>query len=114
MLEPDLHAALERLAQAVRSRAITQKDIADATGVHQSQVSRILAGQIRRVSANVLALCKYADLHFVDVGAIRPNKRSEIADALAEVLSGHPKEVTAATKVLASLVAWRRTWRQSR
>lgn len=51
---------LAMLADLVRRGQITQVQIQAVTGVHQSQISRILRGQVRRTSANVDALCKYA------------------------------------------------------
>jgi transcriptional regulator with XRE-family HTH domain len=60
MLSDDEHALLRRLAAAVRNQQITQLQIASATGVHQSQVSRILSGDAKRLTPNVKALCKYA------------------------------------------------------
>lgn len=53
-------AELRYLAALVGARQITQATIASATGIHQSQISRILSGQIRRSSKNVHILCKYA------------------------------------------------------
>ncbi|MFM0187998.1 hypothetical protein PQR25_19570 [Paraburkholderia nemoris] len=57
---PEQTAELRYLAALVGARQITQATIASATGVHQSQISRILSGQIRRSSKNVYVLCKYA------------------------------------------------------
>lgn len=39
-----------------------QNVIADATGINQGQVSRLLSGQFVRVRGNALELCKYADV----------------------------------------------------
>ncbi|HEX7908671.1 MAG TPA: helix-turn-helix transcriptional regulator [Paraburkholderia sp.] len=57
---PEQTAELRYLAALVGARQITQSVIASATGIHQSQISRILSGQIRRSSKNVQELCKYA------------------------------------------------------
>ena len=48
------------LAQLVRTRMLTQQELAAASGVHQSQVSRILAGSVKRPSRNIDRLCNYA------------------------------------------------------
>lgn len=51
---------ITRLKLAVESKEIGLKAISDATGVHISQVSRILSGQIKRRSKNVEKICKFA------------------------------------------------------
>lgn len=51
---------IARLKLAVESKEISLKAISDATGVHISQVSRILSGQSRRLSKNVEKICKFA------------------------------------------------------
>lgn len=58
-LETD--AVLRFLREQIISNKINQKEISRATGVHQSQVSRILAGRSKRQSKNVVLLCKYAE-----------------------------------------------------
>ena len=51
-----LHAQLET---AFRNSGLTQSQLALFTGVNQSQISRILAGSWRRISGNVMQVCKY-------------------------------------------------------
>lgn len=41
--------------------AQAQSVIADATGINQGQISRLLSGQFVRVRGNALHLCKYAE-----------------------------------------------------
>jgi transcriptional regulator with XRE-family HTH domain len=56
----DWQKSIGQLAQRVAARRLTQEEIAQATGVDQSQVSRILTGQAKRRSRNVERLCRYA------------------------------------------------------
>lgn len=49
------------LAELVRTRKLTQQELAAESGVHQSQVSRILSGSPKRPSRNVQRLCSYAE-----------------------------------------------------
>lgn len=51
---------IARLKLAVESKEIGLKTISNATGVHISQVSRILSGQSKRLSGNVEKICKFA------------------------------------------------------
>lgn len=53
--------SLEWLADAIRSRQISQELVANSIGVHQSQVSRILSGAAKRSSPNLRKICKYAN-----------------------------------------------------
>jgi len=53
---------LETLKASVKSRSIGLKRISEATGVHISQVSRILSGKVKRTSPNVEKICKFAKL----------------------------------------------------
>jgi len=52
-------ARARRTLERLRARASTIQ-IASHTGIHQSQVSRLLRGQFRRISPNVRALLAYA------------------------------------------------------
>lgn len=61
MLPVKISNDLNRLALLIRRGQVTQKQVEIATGVDQSQISRILAGKVKRVSTNVKYLCKYAN-----------------------------------------------------
>lgn len=69
---------IDFLARRVRAGTLTQKEIEESTGVHQSQVSRILAGQAKRLSRNVQRLCKYAE----QLDSITAPESSSSADLL--------------------------------
>src|SRR5947208_3250522 len=56
---PSNLSGAKRDLQRLASRATTVQIAAD-TGIHQSQVSRLLRGRFRRVSPNVRALLAYA------------------------------------------------------
>lgn len=59
-LSADVVQMLADLGVLVSSGRLKQTDIQAHTGVHQSQISRILAGKAKRPSRNVEVLCKYA------------------------------------------------------
>lgn len=93
---------LQKLRLLVKARALTQVQIALATNVDQSQVSRILAGQIRRVSANVLELCKFANSY--DGSSQRdPSQSDVLMGALRAVWDGSSVQAEAIASVLLSL-----------
>lgn len=103
---------LTSLRIAVADRRITQQEIAHATGVNQSQVSRILAGHCKRSSGNVAALCRFAAERFSspDLGESAP--ASVRAHALVDALmGGNAEEQEEIVVLLSQLLTLRRTWR---
>lgn len=92
-----------RLAQRVVARRLTQEEIAKATGVDQSQVSRILTGQAQRRSRNVEKLCRYAS------GLVSPSSavvsgREQIEQAVDKLWDGsarHARAIAAALYAMA-------------
>jgi transcriptional regulator with XRE-family HTH domain len=101
-LTPELTAAIARLRAAVSARQVTQTQIARATGIDQSQISRILAGEARRASRHVLALCSFADRLDHDHGA-DPTRSSVLMDALRAVWDGTASDAEAIAGVILSL-----------
>lgn len=57
----DWQRQIRKLATLIQNKKLSQLDIARATGVHQGQVSRILAGRSKRLSPNTQKLCQYAE-----------------------------------------------------
>ena len=110
MLPDEQNRFLILLASDVACRRISQVKISSDTGVHQSQVSRILSGQAKRSSKNVQSLCSYAKHRLSSVGA-------EVADGMEkdiinEIFGRSKSEDDAFTDVLNSLLRWRRSWDQ--
>lgn len=101
-LSPDHADSLDRLRHAVDSRLITQSQIANVTGIDQSQVSRILAGQLIRASANVQKLCKFAN-QLAIFGMHDPRQSGVLMDALSSVWDGSPEHAAAIANVIQSL-----------
>ncbi len=106
-------ALLERLRGQVDTGITTQMEIARATGIHQSQISRILSGNIRRSSRNVLRLCKYAE-----AACAQSQPEVALGGRLAALMEGltteSPSEALALEKVIDSLVEWRMSWGATR
>lgn len=98
----NLNEQIQRLNFAIESGNLTQSIISIATGVHQSQVSRILSGGAKTISKNVIKLCKYSDsLH-------NKNFNNRIIDpligkAIAQVWDGSTEHAEAIAKVIFSL-----------
>lgn len=104
---------LTSLRAAIADRRVTQQEIARATGVDQSQVSRILGGHSKRSSANVAALCRFA------AQMLNPNESGEEvplpvrAHALVDALmKGGAQEQEKVVALLSQLLVLRKAWRQ--
>jgi len=102
-LLPDQEGLLSWLSAEVRARRLSQLQIAAASGVHQSQISRILAGKARRESANVRKLCKYAISLRQGAGArtpAGPDSKVAIDQAVMQVWDGSSEHASALVELL--------------
>lgn len=102
-LLPDQEGLLSWLTAEVRARRLSQLEIAAASGVHQSQISRILAGKMKRESANVRKLCKYAISLRQGAGArtlAGPETRVAIDQAVTRLWDGSSDHASALVELL--------------
>lgn len=97
------------LSGRVARREITQLDLSRATGVHQSQISRILSGQARRSSENLRKLCEYAE-SLRSNGARDSDCPDGLINALKPLLGKSAAEEKALVKLVISLGVWRASW----
>lgn len=81
---------------------LSQVELSVRTGVHQSQISRILSGVCRRADGNLLKLCNYANIETVEANADLENF-PELLDTLRTVLSGDKRKANQLAKVIKSL-----------
>ena len=100
------------LAGRVRLRQLSQLEIASASGVDQSQVSRILSGKSKRASPNLLRVCKYA----AAVRAAAPETppasttaTAKLTDAVLRVWDGSPAHAGALVELLEAVERVQRT-----
>ena len=107
-MQRDIQNALSRLRQAINVGLVSQSDISRATGVHQSQVSRILAGTSRRVSPNLLLLCKFAN-EMERFTNTNPASNHLLMDALRAVWDGSEAHAEAIAGLLLTLKRFRFT-----
>lgn len=61
-----------RLNSHFEQSGLHQLQIQAATGVHQSQISRILAGDFKFVTPKVEALCKFAGVNYAKNRSVSP------------------------------------------
>ena len=75
------------LVRKFKEGSIGQPEIAEKSGVSQSQVSRILSGKFKRRSKNVDSICKYAKL-VVFTPKVDPMQNKALMDALSSAWDG--------------------------
>lgn len=93
---------------------MTQEIIASETGIHQSQISRILSGQIKRMSPNALLLCTYAK-SAIPAPRLHPlDYRGMLTDAVLRAWDGTPKHAQALCLALEALREVQTSFQQSK
>lgn len=103
MLPDDPKQIALELASLFKATGITQTVLAMAMGVNQSQVSRVLSGQITRRTKLLDRLCIYAESRLIvtDKPDVRANR--ELMAALGEVWDGTDTHAHALAQVIRSL-----------
>lgn len=82
---------------------IAQRKIANAVGVTQSQVSRVLSGQSSRHSRLSHEICKYVYGVVQGLSIENVRRNEELMAALAATWDGSPKHAAALAAVIRSL-----------
>ena len=89
-----------RLAELLRTKmtatGVTQCQLEESTGIHQSQISRILQGRFKQASKNVLSLCK-----FLGIDASPPLRSSpRLERAVCNLWDGTPRHETVLLRLI--------------
>ncbi|MBE7423824.1 MAG: hypothetical protein HS110_15580 [Zoogloeaceae bacterium] len=100
-----LKAEAQALAKSVRKLGYTQSDLAIAMNASQSQISRILSGQLQRRSRLFDALCVYVFSAKKGISADTVRANAELMDALATTWDGTAVHAAALAAVIRSLGA---------
>ena len=98
-MKPKPNRLVAELVEFFEKNEITQQQIAKATGVHQSQVSRILRGQFRSADGNVSKICKYAKVTASGT-ATKKSASTELLEELNQLLDGTTKREQAVIRLL--------------
>lgn len=107
MLTSDLQARIHRVREICRHRGIGQAQIADAVGASQSQVSRILSGNPRRLSRLVEEVCLFVERFESGVTADAVRRSDELVEAVRSAWDGSASHARALSMVIRSLSALR-------
>lgn len=86
-----------------KQRGITQQDIAIALGASQSQVSRVLSGQLLNRSRLLEEICLYAERMDVGVTAEAVRANDSLVESLRETWDGSASHAAALSAVIRSL-----------
>lgn len=111
MQNPPAPKPKEIAAELRQKRALKkfrQKDMQRATGVDQSQISRIFRGDFKRISGNVEKICKYAGVSLSNTSRITTRRKTltpKLRAAIAEAWDGEPETEEALAFVIRSLAA---------
>ncbi len=108
-MTPSSELPLSDEAAIAKARAeklgLTQIQLAEALGLQQSQVSRMLAGKITRRTAAFGALCDY--LGAQTTRAASKTLSPELQDAILSVWDGSPQHASSLATVIRSLAVLR-------
>jgi len=88
------------LAAAIAAAGVTQKEIQRLTGVNQAQISRILSGEVRRVSKNVIQICKYANIDFLISLDFQLIENRAFMQVIENAVAGDPQRAYAIANVV--------------
>ncbi len=99
----DVAQLISLLDGLVNAGKLTQVEIQEHTGVHQSQISRILAGKAKRSSRNVESLCKYARNLTAAEGSSALVGASELQGMVLKIWNGTGQHAQAISDVLMAL-----------
>lgn len=102
----DIQAALRA---AMERNGHSQPDVSKVTGVSQSNISRLLAGQRKRVTGSVRKLCQYAGLD-AKGAASEPDAQRRLSQAVRQAIGDNPHAALALASVIDSLAPLLRTF----
>ncbi len=80
----------------------TQVLVSELTGVPQCTISRFLSGQTKRVSQNILSLCKYAEIDEI-LNLRKGNEERRLSHALRGAIGDNPTAAMILTRIVESL-----------
>lgn len=101
----EIKALSLRTAKRARELGVTQKEISEAIGADQSQVSRVLSGKAKRQSRVFIEVCNYVNRRTPFMGSELVIENSELISAIASVWDGSAEHASALAMVIRSLSA---------
>jgi len=99
---PKIALIREAVRREMEAKGHAQKDVLMATGLSQSQLSRFLNGQGKRLTGRVAALCKYAKLD-AEVHSDHSDAEYQLSQALRQAIGNNTEAARAVTRVVTAL-----------
>ena len=93
------------IAIMAKTLGITQEGISEATGISQSQVSRVLSGSGKRQSKAFIEICNYVNSKKTGISPELVKQNDELINAIAQVWDGSARQAKALASVIQSLGA---------
>lgn len=107
-LPTDIQNLINDLAIRVKTREVSQIDIHQATGVDQSQISRIISGKAKRYSNNVKKICRYANT-IKNKNPSTEKYRKELVAKTLDLWDGTPEKANQILRLLNSIKVLQQT-----
>ena len=103
MINTNLTLNTSQLSSMAKSLGITQEDMANGTGISQSQVSRLLSGHGKRPSKAYIEICNYVNSCRNGISPELVRQNDELINALASVWDGSARQSAAIANIIQSL-----------
>lgn len=103
MSKSNLYPTPTQLSNLAKSLNIKQEEIALATGISQSQVSRLLSGHRKRISKSYIEICNYVNKCRGGITPELVRENDELINALASIWDGSARQSTALANIILSL-----------
>lgn len=102
-IDPRLAQALPLVRAYMEAQGHQQKDVVFATGLTQPQVSKVLAGERRRVTETVRVICQYAGID-IDTASGAGPEGLPLSQTARRLLEDNPATAAVVARVVDVLV----------
>lgn len=105
-MQPAIHRRVILARARMKELGVTQQELADALGIEQYKVSRLLAAKFKRPSPSFDRLCNYLK---IDAPLASGSLDPELYQAIQEVWDGTREHAAALASVIRTLGSLRQT-----
>lgn len=113
LVDPRIEGIRQALHRKMAKREHSQLAVAELTGVPQSAISRFLSGRCKRITKNILQLCKYAEFDTKGLQG-KGHEERRLSRALHGALGDNPAATEILTQIVESLTPLLRTYNPRR
>lgn len=102
----EIKRIIHQIKRYMKQHKHSQNKASEISGVHQSQICRILNGKCRRISKSVIKLCEYAKLENQDTEA-DPSQNPELMNALRIAWDGTTNSAKTLSRIILAVAEMR-------